>query len=62
MKVLPGLKHENKRTYVIPKYRGLQTEQAIKLAAHEVSDDGRCWWIKMYLIMNSIQKWKGGRS
>tara|TARA_Y100001963_G_C6404435_1_gene275586 strand:- start:246 stop:449 length:204 start_codon:yes stop_codon:yes gene_type:complete len=41
------------RGYVLPKsksklikqYRGMSRADAIKKAAYEYSDNGRCWWI-----------------
>ena len=58
---MPDIKTRGTNTVVIKKYRGLGTTVAIRQAAREVSDNGRCWWIENYIIKNSEQKWKGGR-
>ena len=58
---MPDKKTLGKNSFIVKKYRGMQTGMAVRRAADEVSDNGRCWWVKKFIIMNSEQKWKGGR-
>ena len=58
---MPDPNTQGKNSFIIDKYKGMNTQMALRQSAKDVSDNGRCWWIKNFLIMNSELKWKGGR-
>ena len=45
--------------YYAKEYRNLSRRERYKKAALIASDDGRCWWIYLYVMSFYRYTWKG---